>query len=306
MAHVTVAASQKAFTKTLDFLRKNFRLQKSATVKQGRLTATYDLAFHLENGTIELRNDGTVRIKELDIKWDKLKLRLGVDIPEIKVGGFCIIPNPFTGGCAVRAPEIKVFSANPDITLNLDLGSSVHTEVSVTARPELKYFTNPERHPADSDHDAREHGHPHQWRIFIHPSQVDLDLFDVADTAGDLLKQAAEDAVNSALGGQPDWAKKAIKELVGSAIEIFRKALDLPDDLSEWLADLLKHTLGLTNLIIDAVGNYYVNNHPIALEDPFPILPATQEGLIPVLVPLRNLSVRINAQELVVEADVGV
>ena len=58
------------------------------------------------------------------MKWDTLSVGVGFDIPEICVGGWCIIPTPF--GCALRLPKICVFSDDPDIDITLDLSGDRH------------------------------------------------------------------------------------------------------------------------------------------------------------------------------------
>ena len=62
-------------------------------------------------------------MKELDIKWDRLNLSLGIDIPEFCIPGVCLIPNPF-GGCLLETPPICLFSADPDIQIVLPLATA--------------------------------------------------------------------------------------------------------------------------------------------------------------------------------------
>jgi hypothetical protein len=87
----------------------------------GPFTAGYDVKIHLEGGNVDLRADNTVQVKELDIKWDRLNLSLGIDIPGFCIPGICLIPNPL-GGCILETPEICLFDADPDISIVLPLG----------------------------------------------------------------------------------------------------------------------------------------------------------------------------------------
>jgi hypothetical protein len=97
-AALALALAERLF----DGIRDGAKLDEADSVDFGPFTAGYDVKAHLEGGTIDLRSDGTIALNELDIEWDVLHFFAGIDIPEICVGGFCIIPNPF-GGCLVRA-----------------------------------------------------------------------------------------------------------------------------------------------------------------------------------------------------------
>ena len=129
MAHFTAAASEDTFRTLFNGVRDGFSVTTSDSGDFGPFSASYSAGVRLEGGTVDLQSDGTVRISELDVVYDPLSLTLGIDIPEICVGGFCIIPNPF-GGCLVRAPRICVFSADPDISLPLDLSGLLQSEIS--------------------------------------------------------------------------------------------------------------------------------------------------------------------------------
>jgi len=285
-------------------LRDNFTFASADSVDFGPFSASYSVALHLEDGTIDLRNNNTVRISELDIKWDTLQAGVGFDIPEICVGGWCIIPNPF-GGCLVRLPRVCVFSADPDISISLDLSGIITSEVSVTAAPVTNYRVDPARLPGTSDLDAEDAGIPNKWQVFIDPVTVDIDVFDIADIVGDLLEDAVNAAIDGLLGFLPGWAKALIRAILGPIIDLVRAILDLPDDIGEWLSDLLGVSLGLFNTIVNAVADYFAGGNPIVeFEDPYPILPASA-GLIPVKIPVRNLAVRVNEDEMTLEADAG-
>lgn len=304
MNHLTVAASEEAFRELFAVLRDNFTFSDSNSASFGPFSASYAVACHLEDATVDLRDDNTVSIRELDIKWDTLQAGIGFDIPEICVGGWCIVPTPW--GCLVRLPRICVFSSNPDISIGLDLSGIVTSEISVTASPVVRYRVDPARTPGMSDLDAEDAGIPNNWQIFIDPVTVDIDVFDIADIVGDLLEQAVRDAINALLWFLPGWAKDLIWAILGPVIDLIRDILDLPDDIAEWFSDLLGISLGLFNTIVVFVADYFANQYPIyELEDPYPILPASG-GLIPVKIPVRDLAVRVNTDEMVVEANVGV
>ena len=143
------------------------------------------------------------------------------------------------------------------------------------------------------------------WQIFIDPESVDIDLFDVADIVGDLLDDAIDAAIDDLLGPLAGWVKDLIKAILGPVVDLVRAILDLPDDISEWISDLLGVSLGLLNTIATVILDYLASQTPIAeFEDPYPILRSTV-GLIPVKVPIENLHVEVNAEEMILSAEVG-
>ena len=302
MSHLTVAASENAFKELFAVMRDNYTFSSTDSANFGPFSASYDVALHLDDGTVDLRADDTVKIKELDIKWDTLDVGIGFDIPEICVGGWCIIPTPF--GCALRVPKICVFSADPDVSITLDLSGVVTSEISVIASPVTSHFVDPARPPGMTPVHAQVAGIPNKWQIFLDPQSVDVDLFDIADIVGDLLEDAVTAAVNNLLPG-PQWLRDLILAILGPIIGLIRAILDLPDDIGEWFSDLLNVSFDLLNLIVTAVADYFAARNPIyEFEDPFPILPAVA-GLIPVKIPITDFTVQVNADEMVVEANVG-
>jgi hypothetical protein len=302
MSHITVAASEEAFEDLFAAIRDNFTFSASDSGDFGPFTASYSLALHLEGGTVDLRADNTVSIKELDVKWDTLTVTIGFDIPEICIGGWCIIPTPF--GCALRVPKVCAFSADPDITNPLDLSGVVTSEISVVASLVTRYFVDPARPPGMTPVEAQNAGIPNKWQVFLDPETADIDFFDVADIVGDLLENAVTAAVEALLPG-PDFVDDIILGILGPIIDLIRDILDLPDDIQEWFSDLLGVSFGLLDLIATAVADYFAAQYPIfAFEDPFPILPAVG-GLIPVKIPIEDFTVRVDDDEMVVEANVG-
>ncbi len=314
MPHLTVAASERVFKMLFDELRNKFKLSKADSGSFGGFTASYDAVAHLEGGTIDLRGDNTVQIKELDIKWDKLDLSLGVDLPEICVGGFCIIPKPW-GGCWVEAPKLCAFSGNPDISVTLPLGGLITSEVSVTGSLAVNYEVNPQRPSGMNPWDAQDAvpSLANHWQLFVRPQTIDLDIFDIADMVGDLLENALNAAIDNLLGGLPGWAKALIKAILGPIIDVVRAILDLADDVQEWISDLLNVSFGLLDLILQLIAQHLAAKTPLhQIEDPYPIIgPAANPNsgappmLIPVKVPIRDLRVFNTDKEMIIEANIG-
>ena len=246
---------------------RQLRLRRERQQDFGPFVLSYGAAGHLENGTLDFRPNGTIAISELDLKFTTLRACFGIDIPEICIGGFCIIGIPFDG-CAVRAPRICLFSDNPDINFCLDIAPFVRFELSATVRPIVKYSVNPGRTAGMNDWDAHDAGVPNHWQIYIDPVTIDVDLFDIADIVGDLLDDAIDAALDTILGPLPGWAKDLIKAILGPLVDVVRDILDFGDDFSEWLADQLGVSLGFLNTILTLVADYLASKAPFELRRP--------------------------------------
>jgi hypothetical protein len=300
---VLAAGSERATQELFDAIRDGAKLDVADSVDFGPFTAGYDVEAHLEGGTVDLRPNGTIALNELDVEWDVLHFFAGIDIPEVCVGGFCIIPNPF-GGCLVRAPQICAFSANPDLGINLDLSGLLVSEVSAVVEPIVKYSVNPGRTAGMNDWDAHDAGVPNHWQLYIDPVSIDLDIFDFADIVGNLLENALNAAIDNLLGPLPDWAKDLIRALLGPIIDLVRDILDIGDDLQEWLSQLLGTSLGLINVILTFIADLLATSPIIEFPDPLPLLEA-EPGKMAVLLPVEFLGVEVDDTELQLQVDVG-
>jgi hypothetical protein len=272
---------------------------------------------------VDLRADNTVQVKELDIRWDKLQFMLGLDIPEICVGGGCLdLPWPLPDICL---PKVCIFSGDPDISISPDLAAFVAQEVSFTGSILTRYFDAslpaPVIDPCGfvrdllSDADIIEPYPDHnQWHLHLDPESVDIDLFDFADVVGNLIENALVAAVTALIPG--GWVRDLILAIIGGVADLIRAILDIPDDLEEWLSDLFNISFGILDMLVQLVGEVFGACVPLfRVDDPFEILPKktttdlflnnTSVELVPVTVPVRNLSVLVNDVEMVVSADIG-
>ena len=297
------AGSERAAQELFDGIRDGAKLDEADSVDFGPFTAGYDVKAHLEGGTIDLRSNGTIALNELDIEWDVLHFFAGIDIPEICVGGFCIIPNPF-GGCLVRAPRLCVFSANPDLGINLDLSGLLVSEVSATLKPIVRYSVNPGRTVGMNDWDAHDAAVPNHWQLYIDPVSIDLDVFDFADIVGNLLDNALDAAIDTLLGPLPDWAKDLIRAILGPIIDLVRDILDIGDDVQEWLQQLLGTSLGLINVIVTFIADLLTTSPIVEFADPIPLLEA-EPGKMAVLLPVEFLGIEVDDTELQLQVDLG-
>ena len=135
--HLIVAASAKLVGWLFVAVRNSFRFCQVLTASFSAFTVSATVGGHLEDGAVALGDDNSISVTDLAMKWDTLKVELDVDIPEICVGGFCIIGIPFDG-CALRAPRFCLFSDNPDIRIPLDLSGLATSRVTAQLRPLTK------------------------------------------------------------------------------------------------------------------------------------------------------------------------
>ena len=303
MSDFTVAVSEDSFRKLFVAVRDKITAATGGSEDLGPFSVAWNAGFRLEGGSVDLQADGTVRVSELDVVYDPLDLTFGIDIPELCIGGFCIIPTPF--GCALRAPRICIFSADPDIALPIDIGGLVTSEISGAFRIRTRRFVDPGRAPGMTDLDAEDADVPDRWQFLLDPVWLDLDLIDIADTVGNILDQAIDNAVDGLLGWLPGWARALIKAILGPLVDLVRFILDIGDDIDEWLSNLLGVSIGLFDFVLTIVADYLADRFPIfEVEDPYPIL-GYDGPLIPVNVPLRNIAVSVTDAEMILEADVG-
>lgn len=303
MSDLTVAVSEDTFRRLFAQVRGALAESTADSASLGPFSVSWDVGFRLEDGTVDLQANDSVLVSELDVVYDPLKLTLGIDIPELCIGGFCILPTPW--GCAVHAPKICVFSGNPDISLPLDLSGLIQSEISGAFRIKTRYHVDPARTPTMTDLDAEDADIPNTWQFLLDPIWLDIDLIDIADTVGNILDAAIDNAVDNLLGFLPGWARDLIKAILGPVVDLVRAILDIGDDIDEWLSNLLGVSIGLFDFVVTAVADYFASRNPIfSLEDPYPILDY-DGALIPVKVPVRNVAVTVADTEMTLEADVG-
>jgi len=303
MTHFTVAASERTFTKLFEKVRDNVSESTSGSHDLGAFSVSYNAGFHLEGGSLNLNNNGTVEVSELDIVYDPLDINFGIDLPKICVGGWCILPTPW--GCAIRLPRICVFSSNPDIILPIDIGGLVESEISGAFALKLQHYVDPARTPGMTDLDAELAGIPNLLRVFLDPVWLDIDLIDISDTIGNILDAAIDNVVDGLLGWLPRWARDLIKAILGPIVDLIRFILDIGDDIDEWLSSLLGTSLGLLDFALTYVADYFAQKYPVYwIENPYPILEA-ENSLIPVKIPLESPNVQVNNNEFILTCDIG-
>jgi hypothetical protein len=307
MADLTIAVSEAVCAKTLEVVVANFGFDVSDQADFGVFRVGYDGRLFLKGGSLELRDDGTIRLRELDARWDKLDFSLAVKLPEISFGGG-LVEVPLG---SILLPGTGIFSGGKTVTFTVHLAPFVKHELSLIASPLIQHFdpatTAIGKHCQDLHTALDIDDTKPQWRIFCDPQTIDFDLFDFADTVGDLFEDAFTDALDAAL--PHGLLHDLILAGIGSIADLLRTLLDIPDDISEWLSDLFNVSLGVFNLILQFVADFFGKCISFfQLDDPYPMFPKTVEKgveLPDVTVPLEHLTATVSDVELVVTADIG-
>jgi hypothetical protein len=306
MADLTIAVSEAVCANTLEVVVANFGFDVSDQADFGAFRVGYDGRLVLKGGSLELRDDGTIRLRELDARWDKLDFSLAVKLPEISFGGG-LVEVPLG---SILVPGTGVFSGGKTVTFTVHLAPFVKHELSLVGSPLIQHFkpgvTPIGKHCQDLHTALDIDDTKQQWRVFCDPQTIDFDLFDFADTVGDLFEEAFTGALDAAL--PRGLLHDLILAGIGSIADLLRTLLDIPDDISEWLSDLFNVSLGVFNLILQFVADFFGTCISFfQLDDPYPMFPKTVEKgveLPDVTIPLEHLTATVSDVELVVSADI--
>ena len=227
--------------------------------------------FHIVGaGKVEFNDGDTFTASEIDLAWDKLILYVGIDIPTITVGKFCIVEipddlKPFLGDC-IEFPGGDIFTASPEYRIKLNLNAIVQfiiTEISTVASIDVK-------HGSKSGQDY--------WGIHVNPEAVNVDLVDIEDTLGQadvLVAGAIAAAVVYIESIAP--AAFAIDVLLGivgfpSLSEYILDILDIQDEVEEWLMRTLKISIGIDQIIYQFILDFLLEDSPLyKIDDPVKI-----------------------------------
>ena len=228
----------------------------STTTKKLHVTTPWfgiDAVIHLvgSNG-VEFNDGNTFTVNELDIGWDKLIFKVGLDIPSQKFGGFCLIKIPkdvpfFGGQCAVTVPSIDLFTKTPDIQLPLDLSpifKSIITEISAICSLEIRLKNDKGKE---------------FWAIHADPIAVDADLVDIHDTLGQapalVYAAVATVVLNFQAAFPATWVMDVFLGWLGlpTMTSLVLDVLDIHDDIEEWLMKALDQSIGVDDLLMEVI-----------------------------------------------------
>jgi len=343
MATVNVAVNERAFNDVVMAVAKYLESVPpfSGSGSFGPFSASYSVGLKLTGGSIDLTNTGRVHFDELHLTYDPLILNLGIDLPTIPIGGECILPTPW--GCAVRLPEIDLFDANPDISIPINLSNTIVSEFSGeftvsdskqvlvakgSLRPHAAHFspdtsneirdrfrstvgtipflpTSAVNGIADAFVHFVKSNLADKWQFFLHDVWHNLELISISDTAANILRNLTDFIIDKILAPVPSIVRGVVKAILNPIFDAIAAVLDIPDDILEWLSSQLQISFGLFDLLAQLIINFVGSMVPFyQFEDPFPMI-EDSSGLLPVLVPVENVSVVVNDDEFVMSADIG-
>ena len=301
MAHITIAASAKAFRVLFNLAEAGFTFKKNDKGNFGPFSASYNVKLHLSGGTIQLNDDNTLEIQNVDIVFDTLDFQLCLNLPGFCIGGFCIVPDPWNG-CLVSFPG---FCIGGPVCADLDLSGLVAQITDMKANLLAKYIVDPARPAGVTDVEAEIQNHPNKWKVFINPTYVNV-IIDFPETLDNILANAIQNAINDLFPSWlPGWAKDLIWAFLGPIVDLIKGIIGIVGSIANWLENLLNNVFGLVPLIETAIADYFASQNSIyEFNDPYPIL-GPSGILIPVMIPIRNLGATVNSKEMIVQADVG-
>jgi len=270
MSDVSLDLSEAAFKAMFNKVTPTPSLPFDGSTSLGPIWVGVEAAIHVEGaGDIDFEDGNTFLLKELDIAWDKLIIRLGFDIPTIEVGNFCVLrmpeDSPFLGGeCLFEFPGGKLFEGAPDIgPLTLNLNAIIPYVVSeISGRFEISLVKDGAALALKAD-----------------VQSLDVDPISINDTFGKLpaiLKAALAAGAASYIAANPQaWLLDAALGILGfpSLTEVLLDLLDIEDDVQEWLMDVLNISIGIQNLIYQAILDTILSKTVFKIADPYDFLP---------------------------------
>ncbi|HKJ56903.1 MAG TPA: hypothetical protein VJ978_13050 [Nitriliruptoraceae bacterium] len=302
MAHITIAVSEQTFRDSFELLRDSVRFEEQDTFQANPyIQVEYDVKGHLAGGTLNLLGSNSIEIKELDLRWDRFKITLRIDIPTQYVGGWCI--GGF--GWSFCVPKVPFFSKSTDVEVKEDVAQFLSQELSLSCHLDARHYDASGPAPSPPCSLLRFVPWPSrdQWEIYVDPDgQPDVDLFDLGQIGSDIFRNALTDKIedlipNDLIGALLLSQVKGLANLIG-------KILDVPDDLTEAVSKWL-HNAGLDKRLMTQLLDSFAKCNPIyGIDDPYQILPAS-DGLVPVRIPVKDVSVTTTDHEMIATATVG-
>lgn len=277
MSDVTLQVSQATFS---DVLKTLWPLSVPITGggSQGGLSGFIDAKFHISSiEEVEFNDASTFTATNIEINWDTLIFQVGIDIPPVKIGQFCLAHVPgflqgFFGGdsCLVMFPGVTLFTAVPDVYITLNLSpifQYIITQATVIGKIDVNYTT---KTPPDSNY----------WGLYVDPSAVHVEPIDIENTLGQstiLLLAAIDVAVNYIVSIAPEaFMIDALLGVLGfpTISEWILDILGIQDSVEQWLTKWLNVSIGIDQLIYEVLLKAILANAPFKIDDPVKLISA--------------------------------
>lgn len=272
MSDVAFSINEATFNTVFSKALASFKqLPFDGSSSVGPLWLGVEGAIHIEDaGDIDFEDGNTFFLKELDIGWDSLILRLGLDLPTVSIGKFCVLrfpeDAPFLGGeCIFEFPGVTLFAGAPDIgplTVNLNpIIGFIVTEISGR-------FTIDIRKDGDFQ------------KIFADVEAIDVDPISINDTFGKLpalIKVSVASVAAQIVSKVPQvWLLDAVLGMLNipSVTQWVLDLLDIGDDIEEWLMNKLNLSIGIDDLLYHVIFDEVLKNSALfKIDDPIHFVP---------------------------------
>jgi hypothetical protein len=313
MSDVTLKVSEKTFGEVFNKLWPAFKAPFSGDGSWAGLWGAVEGQFHIvQAGDVEFNDANTFTASEIDLQWDKLIFKIGIDIPTIKIGKFCLLPTPdflkdFFGSddCLVEFPGGQLFTAVPDPYVKFNLSAIfqyIITEITIISKVKMQFTTEP---PPDSNY----------WGIYLDLVALHVEPIQIQDTLGQstlLLIAAIDAAVQYIYSILP--ATFVIDVLLGivgfpTLSEFILNILDIQESVEEWLTKWLNIPIGIDQLIYQKLFDAVLSDTALyKIDDPVTLLteltpsdptnyggfgPSGADGTMPAVVTLAKVTANV-------------
>jgi hypothetical protein len=328
MTDLTLAINKDAMTRIVRAVTNIAAGSLNTTVKLNKnVRIDVKAQWHIEDDYRLTFDDSasSIQISELDLIFDVLELRFTVDVPTQTLGGNCVVPNPLTGKCLVRLPSTTLFSSASDLVIPVVL-NGIRSELSGELALNMVHFDT----DAADDLNAAARGYRDRllgrleelapdappelldffrmawadgWELRAEAHWADVDLLDLPDMAGDELDKQLNRAIAALGSGLPANVRTVLKAVAGGVSHSVRAVLDLPDDLEEFLLDVITR-IDLVEKALEDLSNSLGFLYLVKIPDRAKF--EVNRGIPPVMIDVTNAAVEFDAHELKIMLDVGV
>jgi len=277
MSDVSLSVSEAAFKAVFNKVTPTPSLPFDGSTSLGPIWIGVEAAIHVVGaGDIDFEDGNTFLLKELDIAWDKLIIRLGFDIPTVEIGKFCVFRVPddspfWAGECLWEFPGGSLFDDEPDIgPLKINLNAIItYIVTEISGRFQISLVKDGDKLKLKADVQA-----------------LDVDPISINDTFGKLpaiMQAAIAGGAAAWVASNPgSWLLDVALGILGlpSLTEVLLDLLDIEDDIQEWLMDKLNFSIGVPNLIYQAILDEILSTTMFEIPDPYEFLPTFDVDIV--------------------------
>jgi hypothetical protein len=270
MSDVSLDVSQAAFKAVYNRVVPTISLPFDGSTSVGPIWIGVEAAIHVDGaGDITFEDSDTFFLKELNIGWDKLVLRLGFNIPPVHIGKFCLVRMPddapfLAGECLFEFPGGTLFGGNPDIgPITINLNAIIPYVVSqISGRFQISL-----------EKDGGVLG------LKAHAQSLAVAPIAISETFGKLpalIQAGIADAAASWIAVNPQaWLLDLALGILGFPTlgSLLLDLLDIGPDVQIWLTDKLNTSIGIQNLIYQAILDSVLDKTLFKIPDPYRFLP---------------------------------